>query len=82
MSGVRMCDRCGRIFAEGIEGSAVGTVTVMVKNERTGRTQPEQQTQDQCPACAGGGKVEPRLPALESGESVQTVTKVDRGHVH
>lgn len=57
MSSVRMCDRCGDIFPEGAEGSAVGTVTVMKRDSETGRKMAIQETQDQCPPCAGGGTV-------------------------
>lgn len=68
MSQVRMCDTCGTIFAEGEEGSAVGTVTLMVKDPRSGGTRPEQRAQDMCPLCASGVRPAPRV--LEAGEAV------------
>lgn len=60
MSTVRMCDRCGDIFKEGIEGSAVGTVTLM-KTNRDGTPYPVQQAQDICPNCGAGASIRPRL---------------------
>lgn len=59
MSSVRMCDRCGNIFKEGAEGSAIGTVTVMVKEGN--HTHPQQQSQDICPPCGAGNAPMPRL---------------------
>lgn len=55
MSGVRLCDSCGVIFAEGAEGSATGSVTVMVRGS-DGRTRPENRVQDSCPKCVGGAQ--------------------------
>lgn len=71
MSTVRMCDRCGTIFPEGIDGSAVGTVTVMRRDPETHRSYPIQQTQDQCPPCAGGETIPaPRLTAITTASTV------------
>lgn len=61
MSAVRMCDRCGSVFPEGIEGSAVGTGTIMRRDD-AGRRVSEQVPQDMCPPCAGGAVV-PVFPA-------------------
>ena len=60
MSMVRMCDVCGRIFPEGEEGSASGTVT---RNLRlpNGRMSSEQAQEDRCALCTAGGKPQPRL---------------------
>lgn len=59
MSSVRMCDRCGTIFKEGAEGSAVGSVTVMVREGN--HTYPQQQSQDICPDCGAGNSPTPKL---------------------
>ena len=67
MSTVRMCDKCGAIFPEGVEGSGVGQATMMVKDSR-GRTVPETRTQDICPLCSNGGTPTPRL-ALTDGQA-------------
>jgi len=61
MSAVRMCDKCGTIFPEGAEGSAVLQGTMMVKDERTGRVRQEQTNQDACPECASGKLPKPRI---------------------
>lgn len=60
MSSVRMCDQCGTIFAEGIEGSSTGQVTVMVKDDR-GITRPVTRVMDYGPECSKSGEVQPRL---------------------
>lgn len=63
MSAVRMCDRDGTIFAEGAEGSMVGTVKVMKKNPFNGRMEQHEVAQDLCPDCANPEPVQPRLSA-------------------
>lgn len=51
MSAVRMCDRCGRIFPEGEEGSGIFGGSRMFKNERTGRMESVQTQMDVCGQC-------------------------------
>lgn len=68
MSSVRMCDRCGRIFPEGEEGSAVGSMTRTVKGD-DGRMRTESAQQDACALCASPSAVEPRVrraPQIEN----------------
>lgn len=62
MSAVRMCDRCGAIFAEGAEGASIGHVSRNLRNDRTGRMESVTVTQDVCPPCSGS--VEPLTPRL------------------
>lgn len=51
MSTVRLCDRCGAIFAEAGEGTSTGQVTVMVRDPYSGQSRPVQKSQDFCQEC-------------------------------
>jgi len=83
MSSVRMCDKCGTIFPEGAEGSAILQGTIMVKDDRTGRVRQEQTNQDACPDCASGKPPAPRLAlgsvAGKSDPETEQVETVARG---
>lgn len=70
MSSVRMCDRCGNIFKEGEEDSAMGTITKMVKVG--GKTQPVQEAQDICAACSVSiAPVQPQLAGRHEALSLE-----------
>lgn len=67
MSAVRMCDRCGNIFAEGSEGSGVFAGSKMIRNDRTGRMESISTQMDVCGNCNGfQDPPTPRLGALST----------------
>jgi hypothetical protein len=58
VSNAKLCDACGRTFAEGEEGSesGVGAITRTID----GRTVTEQKVRDFCNECVQGRYVAPR----------------------
>lgn len=75
MSAVRMCDSCGTVFPEGIEGSSVGMGVVMIRTA-DGRRVPEQRQQDKCPPCAEGNLV-PQFPKAQAISRGAAKTVID-----
>lgn len=73
MSAVRMCDKCGAIFPEGIEGSAIMNGSQTIRDERTGRLRTEDTTMDVCPDCSGSRKPTPRISAALEAAPERTV---------
>lgn len=60
MSAVRMCDRCGTIFAEGANGATTGVATQSRRDEY-GRPQSVTVSMDACPDCSTGDTLTPQL---------------------
>lgn len=77
MSAVRMCDRCGNIFAEGAEGASVGTMVRNERNPRTGRVEAVSKTMDVGPCCTQDPVASPRLAV--SGATFPATLVDDQG---
>ena len=60
-----MCDSCGVIFSENDPDWASGTITRRRLNERTGRTEEYEESEDRCGKCAGNGGVKVPQVAIE-----------------
>jgi len=51
MSSVRMCDNCGFVFPENVEGWSNMTGNRMVRNSETGKMESKNASVDYCPDC-------------------------------
>jgi len=81
MSAVRMCDRCGSVFAEGAEGASVGTVTANERNPRTGRLESVTKSMDIGPCCGATQSPAPRFAVGSvATKSNPRPTRVDTAH--
>jgi hypothetical protein len=66
-----MCDKCGTIFSERVQGWARGTVEVLTTDER-GRSTTITEQRDTCDICtASGSVVRPTIAAIAA--SVPTI---------
>jgi len=72
-----MCDRCGTIFSERAEGAATGTVTVTRRNERSGRLERVEETQDIGPECNIQEAIRPHLSIAGVAEAERLAQTLD-----
>jgi hypothetical protein len=72
-----MCDKCGVIFSEAAEGWGVGTISTMVKNERTRRPEQVMQSIDLCPV-DNAGPTDHLMPQTMSRFQVAGVAEANR----